>query len=115
MSLNPASLRTRLIVGLVALVLAFSAGWKVNGWRYNSLKLIAKEAAEESAHISAKAIAGLEIKYVTIKGKTETIVREVPVYTECRHDPDAFRLLNNALSGSSVDRSELSGVGTAER
>jgi hypothetical protein len=51
-------------------------------------------AAREGA---AEAISQIEVKHVTIRQQAETVTREVPVYGDCRHDPDGMRLVNEAL------------------
>lgn len=55
-----------------------------------------RKAALEGA---ADAIAKIQVRNTTIKGKTETIVRENVVYRDCRHSPDGVRVLNEALTG----------------
>ena len=61
---------------------------------------------------AAEAIAELEVKQTTIRQKVETIIREVPVYTECRNTPDVVGLLNDALisGGESAGGGELPGI-----
>jgi hypothetical protein len=62
-----------------------------------------KQAIEDTREIArqgaASEIAKIKVRNTTIQGKVETIVRDNPVYRDCKHDPDAFRLLNDALSG----------------
>ena len=53
-----------------------------------------RKAAQEGA---ADAIARIKITNTTIRGKTETIVRENVVYRDCVHDANGFQLLNDAL------------------
>lgn len=50
---------------------------------------------------AADAIAGIQIHNTTIKQKTETLTREVPVYADCHNTPDVMRLLNDAIGGQS--------------
>lgn len=54
--------------------------------------------AEQGA---ANAIAQIKITNTTIRGKTETIVRENVRYLECRHDPDGVQVINDALANRS--------------
>lgn len=54
------------------------------------------DAAERGA---AKGVSGLKVTNTYVKGKVETITREVPVYRDCRHDPAVLGLLNDLLSG----------------
>ena len=60
---------------------------------------IAATAYDAAQRGAAKAIAGIEVKNVTIKQKMETEIREKPVYIDCRHTPDDLRLVNAALTG----------------
>lgn len=64
-------------------------------------KLVAVEVRTRDAAIAAagEAIARIEVRNVTIRQKAETVTREVPVYRDCRHDPDGLRLVNEALAG----------------
>lgn len=55
-----------------------------------------RKAAQEGA---ANAIAKIKITNTTVRGKTETIVRENTVYRDCRHDPVGLSLINEALTG----------------
>lgn len=48
---------------------------------------------------AADAIAKIKVVNTTIKGATETIVRENVVYRDCRHTPDGLRNVNEALTG----------------
>lgn len=47
--------------------------------------------------VTSDAISKIEVRNVTVRQKAETITREVPVYSECQHDPDGLRLVNDAL------------------
>lgn len=55
-----------------------------------------REAAQQGA---ADAIAKLKPVNTTIRAKTETIVRENPVYRDCINTPDGLRSINSALTG----------------
>lgn len=59
--------------------------------------------------VTSEAIAQIEVKNVTIRQKAETITREVPVYTDCKHDAAGLRLINEALTGKAepVDPGKL--------
>ena len=69
---------------------------------------IAKQAAIEQAirdtrqaalEGAADAISKIKVTNTTVQGKTETIVRERTVYSNCVHDPDLMRIINEALTG----------------
>lgn len=56
------------------------------------------EKAQEQAHkdalqAAAKEIAKIDVKSVTIQGKVIERIRTEQVYTECRHSPDAWKLV----------------------
>lgn len=52
---------------------------------------------------AADAIAQIKVTNTTIRGKTETIVRENVVYRDCRHAPDSVRAINSALAGTAAE------------
>lgn len=68
-----------------------------------------REAARLGA---ADEIAKIKVRNTTVQGKTETIIRDNPVYRDCRHDDTGVRLINEALTGRSGPASggELSGA-----
>ena len=49
---------------------------------------------------AADEIAKIKVVNTTVRGKTETIVRENVRYVDCRHDPDGVRAINSALAGA---------------
>jgi hypothetical protein len=55
-----------------------------------------REAAKQGA---ASEIAKIKVRNTTVQGKVETIIRDNPVYRDCRHSDDAMRLLNESLTG----------------
>lgn len=93
----------QLIAGAIIVAIAFAGGWKVNEWRRDSAESKAIEAAEKAATAATEAavtaIKSIEVKYVTIKQKAETVTREVPVYRDCVHSDDGMRVVNEALTG----------------
>lgn len=54
-----------------------------------------RAAAQEGA---ANAIAQIKITNTTIRGRVETVVREVPTYRDCKHDAGVLRNVNSALA-----------------
>ena len=73
-------------------------------------KLVDVEVRTRDAALAAagEAISKIEVRNVTIRQKAETVTREVPVYRDCRHDPDGMRLVNQALADpKSPDRDKL--------
>lgn len=55
-----------------------------------------RTAALEGA---ADAIAKIKVTNTTIRGRTDTIIRNDPVYVECKHSADGLRNINEALTG----------------
>lgn len=45
---------------------------------------------------AASAISNIEVKHVTIRQRAETVMRDVPVYRECRHDRRVLDDINAA-------------------
>ncbi len=65
-----------------------------------------REAALDSA---ATAISKIVVRNTTVQGKVETIVRDNPVYRDCKHDDAGMRLINEALTGTKrTDRGSVS-------
>lgn len=92
-----------LIAALILLGAGFGAGWEVNGWRYEAERAAEMRGAREALNLTAKELAKIDVKQVTIRQKVQTNVIEKTVYRECRHDPDTYRLLNDAITGKSTD------------
>ena len=104
------SLQARLIAALcVAAIWAASlalVGFKSYGLGVDHSK--AKQADIEAARQQARddamkgaadAIAQVKITNTTIRAETETRVREVPVYRDCRNDARVLDNINSALRG----------------
>lgn len=104
------TLTIQLIVAATIATVSFGAGWNVNGWRYKADRAAQMEGANRALEATAKELAKLDIKQITIKQEVQKHVIEKPVYRECVHDDDTFRLLNNALTNAnSVSDSKLPG------
>lgn len=90
---------------------SFGSGWKVNEWRHGAQYAAQMEGGRIALEKTAEQIAKIEVKQQTIYQKVQTNVIEKPVYRECRHDPDTFRLLNDALTNGqqSVNIGKLPG------
>lgn len=58
------------------------------------------ETRAEAQLGAADEIAKIKVINTTVRGKTETIVRENVVYRDCRHAPDSVRAINSALAGA---------------
>lgn len=62
----------------------------------------------------AEGLANIQVKNVTIKQQAETVVREVPVYRECKHAPEGLELVNQALTGIERDDGIRVGVDSGD-
>jgi hypothetical protein len=102
----------QLIVGAVIVAIAFFSGWKVNGWRIEAAQTkadkVEQRATAAATEAAVTAIKAIEVKYVTIKQRAETVTREVPIYRDCVHTDDGLRIVNEALAGGQP--SEAPGV-----
>jgi hypothetical protein len=101
-----------IILGVTLLVGAAGAGGYWQGSKHKADEIAAQQAreaalvdkaADAAALAAADAISKIEVKNVTIRQKAETVVREVPVYGDCRHDPRTYGLLNDALSSGAAE------------
>lgn len=86
------------------LVVAASAGafggWKVANGHRDALELAQAQGKAEALEATAKEIAKIDVRQVTINKKVETEVREKPVYVECKNTPEMMQVINDALKGS---------------
>lgn len=62
-----------------------------------------EDTREKAQQGAADAIAKNRPINQTIVQKAETVVREKPVYRDCRHDPDGLRSVNSAIIGDTSD------------
>lgn len=87
----------RLVVTLVVAAALFGAGWKLRDYQADRAELLVLKVKEEARLGAAEAIGKIEVKYTTINRKLEKEVIREPVYAECRHTPEAFKLLQESL------------------
>lgn len=91
-----------LLVALLGLVGAFAGGWWTGARVEQGTQKRAEDAAEAARAAAmqgaAEAIAKIEVRHTTIRQPLEREIRENTVYRDCRHSPDALRLLNDALT-----------------
>jgi hypothetical protein len=62
---------------------------------------------------AADAISKIVVRNTTVQGKVETIVRDNPIYRDCKHDADSLSVINQALTGDRtrpVSNSSVSGT-----
>lgn len=87
----------RLIITLVVAAALFGGGWKLRDYQADSAELLVLKVKEEARLGAAEAISKIEVKYTTINRKLEKEIIKEPVYTECRHSPEAYKLLQESL------------------
>lgn len=90
------------ILGLVAaFVCAYGLG-RYDGSRLEEqAQLTAQQRAQDAYDAAMRAtadqISKISIRNTTIRQQAEVIVREKPVYSECRHSADGLQSVNQAL------------------
>lgn len=84
----------------VAYNMGQSAGYDKGKAEALSAESIATRAANAATNASIEAIKGIRIENKYITKQLDTVVKTEPVYIDCKHSPDAVRLLNSALTGS---------------
>lgn len=52
---------------------------------------------------AADAISKIKVTNTTVRGRTDTIIRNDPIYVACEHSPDGLRAVNEALTGRPPD------------
>lgn len=94
--------------GYVALAIAWVASVAIGffkGADYGEDKEYAKRQREDqviavasaaAAASAAEAISKIEVKHVTIRQRTETVMRDNPVYRDCVHDSRVLNDINAA-------------------
>lgn len=99
------------IYAVLAAVVMLGASHAATGWWFygagqdnkiaeqSAVSEAAKQAGETAAKAAAAAISKIEVKHVTINQRADTVIREVPAYRECRHDPSVLRDINEARTG----------------
>lgn len=96
-----------LIVAWMASLAIASAGsglyaWSARGDKCELDELRIEQAAtaarDAAIEASSQAIAGIDIKHTTINRKVEREVIEKPVYRECRHTPEMFDTIKEAMT-----------------
>ncbi|MGJ7497448.1 hypothetical protein ACSFA8_20570 [Variovorax sp. RT4R15] len=101
-----------LLLGALAFSVFTGVTGYVRGQSAGADRVIAKQVAVDQAirdtraaaqQGAADAIAQIKVTNTTVRGKTETIVRENVVYRDCRHAPDSVRAINAALTGDTAE------------
>jgi hypothetical protein len=96
---------------LGAIILAYLASVGAAGYKgyqmgedhviAENAKLVSVEVRTRDAAlaVTGEAISQIKVNNVTVRQKAETITRERVVYSDCKHDDDGLRLINEALTG----------------
>lgn len=69
-----------------------------NQAKINQAIIDTREAAQLGA---ADAISKIKVVNTTVRGKVETIIRDNPVYRDCKHDDVGMLVINEAITGKS--------------
>jgi len=80
----------KLYAGIALGLALVASGWTLRGWRDDSIKVAILEAAKVSQQATAKEIAKIEVKNTVIHQKMVERTYHEPVYTDCKHSPEAF-------------------------
>jgi hypothetical protein len=97
-----------LILGVSLLVAASGATGYYKGGQHKADAIaaqtardaaVAQKAQDAALNAAAARVVELDIQSKTVHSKTQVIVREVPVYRDCRNTPDGLRNINEALTG----------------
>lgn len=106
----------RIGAAALALVLSFGAGWTVRAWKCDSAiakieRKLEAEAAKQRARADAAAASyeversALSTQSTSSQAKVREIYRDVQVPADCAPNPDALRLLDDAISGDTGEPS----------
>lgn len=92
-----------MFVAFVLIVSAFFYGQKVGADGQVAEQAVIDKAIADTRQAAlegaADAIAKIKVRNTTIQGRVDTIIKENPVYGDCKHTPESLRLLNEALTG----------------
>lgn len=101
---------THVAAAILAALIAFAGGWKVQDWRYGSkeaerLQLVAEQARKNERKADAGAAgheadkAGIKTQFITITKEAERVILEKPMYRNVCLDDDGLRILARAIGG----------------
>lgn len=78
---------------------AFYFGMDYKEAKVAEIKLAVENTRKEAEMGAADAISKIVVRNTTIQGRLETVIRDNPVYRDCKHDDSGMRLINEALTG----------------
>lgn len=89
-----------MIEAIVILALTFGGGFwtgkEFTEGRQAEIDLRIEQAARSSREAAAEEIRKIEIKHTTIQNEFKEVVRVEKVYQDCKHSPEAWRILMRA-------------------
>jgi Tfp pilus assembly protein PilO len=68
---------------------------------------VIREVRQAAIEGAADAISKLKVENKTVYQRSDTVVREVPVYRDCKHDPRVLNDINEALTGKPAGGGKL--------
>lgn len=110
-------MKSKIIIAVVCLIIGFSAGWIVNGWRmsssYQDEKAEVVQANADHFRDATKMINEAATEHVSKTYKLEEKIKELqkeladakknrPLPVKCRPDPDRLRVLKDAVTAANT-------------
>lgn len=88
----------------LVIVITLVAGGGVAGWRAamdhrDAIDLAEFKGKADALDATAREIAKIDVRNVTIRQKVETQIKEIPVYRDCKNTPEVMTSINEALKG----------------
>ena len=110
-------MKTKIIIAIGVIAIAFSSGWLVNGWRMSSsyqaekaevVQANADHFADVSRKVNTEANQYVKKTY-ELKNEIDSLKKELahakknhPVPADCRPDPDRLRVLKDAVTAANT-------------
>jgi len=82
---------------IIGLVVVFLMGWVGHGMYTDKVAEAIAETRQLAAESAAKEIAKIEITNTTVQGKIIERIRTEQIYSECRHSPDTYKLIQDSF------------------
>ena len=88
-----------LILAALLFFAGLAAGWKLNDNHRDALDLAEFKGKADALTATAKEIAKIDVRNVTVRQKVETQIKEIPVYRDCKNTAEVMGTINEALAG----------------